>query len=311
MFLRIVSCVVSAVLVSILISAGGCALATGQTVKKSPASALSASVLAVIKENRGVIEEEAQSPTAPIEPGLTELQGLLEEQFFAQEGVWAIYVKDLSTGADLSINSNRMVSASLIKLFIMAAVFDQIDAGILADSAQIRDLLEQMITVSDNESSNELVTILGDGDFGLGMERVNTYARAHGYLDTEQQRDMKDYRPVPIPEQNYTSVNDCGLLLDRIYQGECVSPGADSDMLDLLLAQTRTGKIPSGLPSEAYSANKTGELMDTENDTAIVFAPWGDYIVCIMGNDLTDTETARQQIVSLSSFLYEQLELNG
>jgi beta-lactamase class A len=298
----------SVALVFVLIITEACAATNAQMAEGPPAVPLGAFVLEGIEKTKEAITEEAQ-PSAPAsEPKLIELKALLEERLAMQEGTWAVYVKDISIDEDLSINNGKMVSASLIKLFIMAAVLDRIDAGMLADSAQIRALLEQMITVSDNESSNELVAILGDGDFGLGMEKVNEYVLSHGYPDTEQQRDMKDYRPVPIPEQNYTSVDDCGLLLDRIYHGECISPDADEDMLDLLRAQTRIWKIPSGLPSGVQSANKTGELPDTENDTALVFAPWGDYLVCIMGNDLPDTEAAQQQIVDLSSFIYDQLE---
>ena len=128
-----------------------------------------------------------------------------------------------------------------------------------------------MITVSDNESANELVRLLSpDGrDHAAGMEVVNAFAKAYGYEDTSQGRDLKDVRDTPPPGENYTSVKDCGLFLKRVYEGTCISPEASAKILELLKQQTRTWKIPAGVPEGVVTANKTGELSDTENDVCI------------------------------------------
>jgi beta-lactamase class A len=242
------------------------------------------------------------------EANIDELEARLLEVVQSQEGTWSLYVKDLQSGAVAQIDSGRMKAASLIKLFVMAAVYEKISDGQLEQTAEIDDLLWNMITVSHNESTNQLVRILGGGDHALGMAQVNEYCQKNGYADTEQQRDLQDWRPAPIPEENYTSARDCGLLLERIYRGDCVSKEADTEMLDLLLAQSRVGKIPAGLPEGATAANKTGELDDTENDAAIIFGANGDYVLCIISNNLPVTETARMTIVSISSEVYEYLD---
>lgn len=245
--------------------------------------------------------------------GLDDLKAQLESMLGGYEGDWSIYAADLTSQEYLTINSHAVKAASLIKLYIMGAVLEQIDAGNLSEDARIDQLLHDMITVSDNESSNELVRLLSpDGtDHAAGMEVVNAFAKSYGYNDTSQGRDLQDVRDTPPPGENYTSVRDCGLFLKRVYDRECVSPEASDKMLELLRQQTRTWKIPAGVPEGVPTANKTGELSDTENDTAIVFAPGGDYILCITATGLPDTSTAQANIVALSGAVYQYMDTSS
>lgn len=243
--------------------------------------------------------------------GMDDLKAQLESMLGGYEGDWSIYAADLTSQEYLTINSHAVKAASLIKLYIMGAVLEQIDACSLTEDARIDQLLHDMITVSDNKSSNELVRLLSpDGtDHAAGMEIVNAFAKSYGYTDTSQGRDLQDVRDTPPPGENYTSVRDCGLFLKRVYDRECVSPEASDKMLELLKQQTRTWKIPAGVPEGVPTANKTGELSDTENDTAIVFAPGGGYILCITATGLTDTSTAQANIVALSDAVYRYMDI--
>lgn len=225
-----------------------------------------------------------------------------------QDGDWAVYVKDLTGGGSFEINGHQMESASLIKLYIMGAVWQAIEDGTLADTSQIQELLQQMITVSDNESSNRLVEALSpDGtSHARGREIVNGFADANGCVDTEQGRDLKDHRDVEPAEKNFTSVKDCGLFLEKVYQGACVSPEASGQMLELLKAQQRREKIPAGLPEGTVTANKTGEVSTMEHDAAIVYGPGRDYVLCVMSAGLTDTWMAREHIREISAAVYQE-----
>lgn len=258
---------------------------------------------------------QIERPTGSVEEdqgteGLEDLKVRLASMIDGYEGDWSVYAADLSGGGYMTINSHAVKAASLIKLFIMGAVLEQIEAGDLAEDERIGRLLSDMITVSDNESSNELVRCLSpDGtDHAAGMGIVNAFAKGHGYTDTSQGRDLQDVRETPPPGENYTSVKDCGLFLKQIYDGVCISPGASARMLGLLKQQTRTWKIPAGVPEGVTTANKTGELSDTENDAAIVFAPGGDYILCVTATGLSDTSAARANIVSLSNAVYQYMD---
>ncbi len=245
----------------------------------------------------------------PLTEGMDDLKAQLENIIDNYEGDWSIYVRDLSGEEYLSINDHAMKAASLIKLFIMATVYEKIDEGTLEQTAEIDNLLNQMITVSHNESSNELVRRLSESgtDHAEGMTVVNDYAAANGYIYTSQGRDLRDFREVPAEGENYTSAADCGRLLEQIYDGTCVSEEASSEMLELLKNQQRTWKIPAGLPQGIVSANKTGELADTENDTAIIYGQQKDYILCVMAQDLPDTSDAQNRIVQISTYVYDYL----
>lgn len=239
------------------------------------------------------------------------LRKKLQKEIGSYNGEWAVYVEDLSSGDSFEINNKKMVSASLIKLFIMGKTYEEIENGTI-QKENVESSLKSMITVSDNEASNILVATLGGGKytdmnsdaFQKGLKQVNSYANKLQCADTEQQRDMKNSRLTPIPEQNYTSVVDCGKFLSNLYHKELVSNSADTEMLELLKQQTRTGKIPRGLPSGTICANKTGELGNVENDVAIVFSPRADYVICVMSNDVPDTSSARQNITTLSKMVY-------
>lgn len=234
---------------------------------------------------------------------------------------WAVAVMDLNSKASCYIRGDQvMQSASVIKLYIMAAVYERIlypeVSGYPAVSAgesyerELQSLLNDMITVSDNEAANELVRRLGDGDFSTGAEVVNNFCREHEFTGTHMGRPFLAQNPE---DDNYTSAADCSRLLEEIYNGDLVSVDASYQMLTLLKGQTRTGKIPAGLPYDVETANKTGEMTaeyglgTIENDVAMVFNGKKPYVLCVLSNDIADNEEARQTIVEISSEVYAYL----
>ena len=298
---RLISIIISfALIFSLLLS--GCSIAKKE---KSTTGAKQAITTDNTKQQEKTTASEKKTTTEPVKKTDTKALELIKKQLPEDNGEWSVYYKNLKSGEECSINNHKMVSASLIKLFIMAMVYDEIKKGNLQDTDEIESLMEKMITISHNDSSNELVAIAADGDFKAGMKKVNAYATSIKCPDTEQQRNMLDSRSAPIPEQNYTSVEDCATLLERIYKKECISPKADEKMLNYLLQQQRTWKIPAGLPQGVKVANKTGELSTTENDVAIVFTKEADYILCVISNELESTQSAQETIQQISRVIYE------
>ena len=234
---------------------------------------------------------------------------------------WAVSVQNLSDGARYEKNAEEsMQSASVIKVFIMAAVYGKIcypasdQEAVYAQEqydGELKELLTNMITVSDNEAANRLVELLGNGDFEAGKQIVNAFCRENGYTGTHLGRRFLAENPT---DDNFTTAADCGKLLREIYGGSCVSQEASAKMLELLKGQTRTGKIPSGLPQSITAANKTGEMSEgyglgcIENDIAIVYGEQQDYVICVLSNDLAGrNEEAIQKIQEISSYVYEML----
>ena len=96
------------------------------------------------------------------------------------------------------------------------------------------------------------------------------------------------------------SAKDAGMILEQIYRGKCVSARYSREMLNLLLRQTRTWKIPAGLPYGVKCANKTGENDSCQNDVAKT-----TYILCIFAQ--TDEYSGVNGIQILSSRIYSAL----
>src|SRR5207237_6195308 len=68
---------------------------------------------------------------------------------------------------------------------------------------------------------------------------------------------------------------DTALLLAKIARREVVSREASNEMLALLGAQQKRGRIPAGLPEAPglWVGNKTGTLNGVVNDAGIVLQP--------------------------------------
>ena len=239
------------------------------------------------------------------------LNSLMEQLQFnlpAGNGQWAVYVSDLSTGAEGSLGNARMQAASLIKLYIMGAVYENFDSLSGQYGADhLNSNLYPMITVSDNDAANELVRCLGYGDQSQGMAVVNSFCQAHGYSASHMGRLLlapNDY------DDNYTSVEDCGRFMKEVYYGSNGGTNSTlshcSEMFNLLSQQERTHKIPAALPDGVLTANKTGELGDVENDAAIVYqtAKGRDLVICFMSQGLSEPGSAQNAISSLSLSIY-------
>lgn len=267
-------------------------------------------------------ETEELPPSGGMEINiLPELESFLGEAETLREK-WAVSAVDLADGTLYGYHDDmQMQSASVIKVFIMAAVYDRVCYPKDTESAiyvqeeyegELKTLLTNMITVSDNDAANRLVELLGYGNFREGQKVVNTFCRENGFGGTSLGRRFLAENPA---DDNYTTSGDCMKLLRDLYNGSCVCAEASEKMLNMLKNQTRTEKIPSGIPAGTVCANKTGEMPQgyglgcIENDIAIVYGEHGDYILCVLSNDLDGrNEEAKKRIAEISGYVYEEFQ---
>lgn len=256
------------------------------------------------------------------ELGMDHLKKQLESMLSGYTGIWSIYVKDLGTGEKIILNNQPLYSASLIKAFALAAAYDNmvhvrtnegkiLNADPLSDTTteKLHNLLWNMTAVSDNESFNETVRLQSENhDFLEGAELVNSYLEREGYHETSVQSILSPSasKPLSLGGKNTTSVKDCGMLLERIFKGECVNREASLEMLNILLEQECTWKIPAGLPEGIKTANKTGETDLDQHDIAIVYGPKSTYILCVMSQECPEAN-AIDNIRSISKTVYNYL----
>lgn len=239
--------------------------------------------------------------------GLSDLKSQLEEMVSGYYGEWSIYVKDLSTNEYLVINNVQHFSASLIKLYCGATIYDLIEKGTLEETENITSLMRSMLSISDNDAFNLLVgkcSPTHDGSQVSGRKIVQDYINEHGYVDTTIATMLlpTSYRSPSSPGRNYTTVVDCGLILESIYRKQCVNEESSEKFLNLLLDQSHTNKIPAGLPEGTKCANKTGDNEEFQHDAAIVYSPNGDYIFTVMS---TRGGSSIVNIRNLSAHIYQ------
>ncbi len=245
----------------------------------------------------------------------------LEEELItpatAQGEQWSVSILDLETGAEGSIDgSQELKSASIIKVFIMAAIYDRICYPASEEryisfpesyEGELKQKITEMITVSDNGAANLLIESMGNGDAQAGMAVVNQFCEENGYTGTHLGRKFLEANPAG---DNYTSADDCCRLLESIYRGTCVNAEASAKMLAYLQNQTRRNKIPAGLSGTgALVANKTGELAGdygdyVENDIAVVEEGGAAYILCVMSNGVQDNGAAISRISDISGMTH-------
>ena len=233
-----------------------------------------------------------------------ELSVLLSNLAFpSSNGSWSAYVCNLEKNTEGSINEHRMQAASLIKLFIMGAVYENYDSLSAQYGKDILDNnLHEMIIVSDNDAANTLTEYLGGGDSTAGMNAVNDYCSRNGYTNTHIGRLLLHSNEF---DDNYTSPADCGRFLKKVYDGWMEGDANACAMFDHLAAQERRNKIPAQMPEGVSVANKTGELADVENDAGIIYNTVNDLVIVFMSENLSEPGAAQSTISALSRQIYD------
>lgn len=252
----------------------------------------------------------------------SKLQSAVENFLQGEEGDYAVWVKDLTPAGhrNVLINSDqKFEAASLYKLFLMAAVYKEVNAGKLTldtgisaklshldnvfggrdfgyedfDDSEIieysvRESLERVAGISDNFAAIMLAEKIGWG-------KVQAFAEELGAQSTT----IKD----PIT----TTAEDIGLLLEKLYKGEVVSVEVSEQILDMLSKSKLNNRIPALLPDDLKIAHKTGELSGVRNDAGIVFLapPGGPYVIVLMSKNLKGEDDGVENLAQISKIVYE------
>lgn len=190
-------------------------------------------------------------------------------------------------------NHNRqpLIAASVIKVFVMEYVYLKgLDLNQTVGESSLGDLVRQMIQVSDNQATNQIIEL-------IGMATLNEYFQAAGYPDTVLEREMLDTTAQRAGKENYTSIPDVMTFLQRLYEHQGEAPyGA---MLQIMMGQQVRTKIPAKLSATIPVANKTGELAGVENDIGIVFADH-PFAIAVLSNGVSDSGAMREAIGNLA-----------
>ena len=236
-----------------------------------------------------------KDPESPLEALRASVQNGLDQR----SDKWDVWLEDLRDGSSVRCTRNiaedePMISASIIKLFIMGAVYDRIEQGLI-DENSVWSSLYSMITISDNYCANQLTTLLGEGSAEKGRKAVTDWAASIGCPDVRHNRLMLEANGM----ENYVTARSCAEILRRIYQGNCVSEYASARMLSLLKQQAVNDRLPVGIPGKAI-AHKTGNLFGIcVADVGIVFGDT-DFLICAICNAPSSDNGATETIISIA-----------
>lgn len=243
-------------------------------------------------------------------------------------GQLSIGFYDLENDYQYILAPGAMPSASVIKIYIMIEAYRQArdkildlqDIHILQEEEKtsgsgkllyypagspitLEELVELMIVESDNTAANILIS-------RLGMDNINALIEELGCQDTRLKWKLMTDEILVERDDNPVSCRDLILTLKKIYCGQCVSPELDQEMIGVMTRQTYRSRIPAGLPPGTRVANKTGTLSWVINDAAIVFAPEGDYILCVLQSQPYSKSSGESAIIEISALVYKAFTSN-
>lgn len=244
------------------------------------------------------------------------LEKRIAAELASYDGTMGIWVDDMR-GNVVAIGADEPYeTASTIKTYILACLFDQIEKGqaSLADMLTykkehyvngsgmfrslglgaalcVKDVATLMIIVSDNIATNMMI------DY-LGIDTINACIQALGCRDTilHNPIDFEKYEKLGT-----TTPRDYASMFTRLAKGELISPEASAQMLEIFKMQHYNGMLTRFLPQYFLDSEDTGEeelfwiasksgSMDAcRNDGGIVHTPYGDYVIVLMNKNFSDS----------------------
>ncbi len=172
-----------------------------------------------------------------------------------------------------------------------------------------QQLMELMITRSDNHATDGLITAMG------GIGAVNAWLTRNGiigqHLDSTiatMVRDDGRINPATTIDTRTASTPRAMLaLLSAIDRGSVLSPQSRAVLLDTM-TRTVTGKnrMRAGLPDGVVFAHKTGTLHDVTDDVGIIRLPDGRHLALAIFVVGPQSHTSHAQMIAeITRALYD------
>jgi hypothetical protein len=252
-----------------------------------------------------IVDDQAAPPLT-----LDQLSRLFQARLITFDGVAGIFVKDLRTGGELSLNANTpYAGGGVLKLPMMIEAYRQYDPP--WPVALTQAMTAALRTEASTVAANEVLTILGNGDAAAGANKVTTSMAALGLTATIMRQpfdqpisptvtiDAAAPGAAAIADAIQTTPADIGVLLEMVYQCrqgggallvvyvDQFTPEKCAALLDEL-AQYSPVDVPSllrgGVPDANAVIHRPGGTANTRADAALVTSPGGDYVLVVFLN---------------------------
>ncbi len=238
-----------------------------------------------------------------------------------------MFFMDLETGNYAEVNGDKVYpTASIIKLPILIALFQEVDAGkislsetltmtrdvIVGGSGAIQDLppgskfslldtATKMIVTSDNTATNMIIKRIG------GIQVLNARFRSWGLQKTVMRKMLPDLKGT-----NTTTARELVQLLTMLDKQQLLSSRSQGQAIDILQRVRNRTLLPVGLGRGATIAHKTGDIGFILGDAGIIQMPTGKrYLAAVLVESAYDDPRARDFIQDVSRIVYTYLSQPG
>ncbi|MEO0758420.1 MAG: serine hydrolase [Cyanobacteria bacterium J06648_16] len=231
---------------------------------------------------------------------------------------------DLDTGEYVNIDGQKTIAAaSTVKLPILVALFEEVDAGrisleqtmmvqpeqVAGGSGDMQNQLPgtqytvlevatQMIISSDNTATNMMIDLLGGGD------ALNARFGDWGLTSTVLNHPLPD-----LEGTNTTSPRDLVKVMALLHQGETLTLRSRDRVFNILQRTHNKNLLASGVKDGALVYNKTGDIGTVLGDVALVDLPNGKrYALATLVERPENDGRARELIRRLSQTVSQAAE---
>ena len=247
------------------------------------------------------------------------LSQIVEANLKDVEGEFSIVIEDLEEGSQKSYSYNPdsvFPSASLYKIFVIAAVYQEIENGNLK--------IDEVV----GNSKAGLTEQLGELDYGYdqwegdrieysveeALRRVAEnsdnfasliLANKVSWEKVQEQANKIGATSTTIKSPISTSASDIALFFKKLYKKQIVSESASGEIIDLLARAKINNRIPGKLPEGLKIAHKTGELARIRHDAGIVFLEGNPYLIVLMSQNLKGEDDGIEALANISGGAYD------
>lgn len=228
----------------------------------------------------------------------------------------SVFVMDLLTGEHFTLNGGVAYSGmSIMKIPVLVSYFIDRDRGLELPDAE---LVANTMICSENTSTNQMMTILGDGDILAGAREVSANMQQLGlgnsYVVAPFFTGNPEATPAPVspintaadqrtqPDLfNQMTVEEIGWLLGSMYQ--CAADGSgplttsfpnrvtqlECQQMIRVMSGNKIGRLlEAGTPIDTTIAHKHGWINNTHGDAGIVFGDESAYVLAMVYHERSD-----------------------
>ena len=275
----------------------------------------------------------SQKPTS-----LNDLEVAVRGQLSTLDGDFALVFKNIDDSSQLiNINAHeKFHAASTMKTPVMIELFRQAHEGefslqdsivvrnefrsivdssryemdisedsegelyeVVGQKRTIRELIDDMITMSSNLATNILIE-------EVGATNVTETMRSYGADSILVLRGVEDIKAFEQGLSNRTTAHDEAVIYERLARGEAVSAEASNEMIEILKQQKFNEMIPAQLPEDVEVAHKTGWITGVNHDCGIVLLPDGRrYVLVMLSKNASDREEVLSTFADISRTIYD------